>query len=678
MINIPRVGRGLTMTETVSATEIKHSVIFTPSGVQTSGMDGETVYDIALRAGVDMQSICGGKGLCKRCQIDVEPGNFAKFNVNVTDGDIPKLSATEKKAVHDGELPDGRRLACRAKLRGPLVVDIPSDSRVRDMSIQKKSTAFTATVNPALALYMVQLPVPTLEDNPSDGEALAEAIKSKHGVNAQPQQRMLIKLQKILREHDRTVIAVVRDHKDIIDVWPPSPFDLHGAAIDIGSTSIALYVFNLTTGVLVYERVAMNPQIRYGEDLMSRVSYIMMNKGGDKKLTSVIQSQIKDMLAEAVKTLELGPNQLLDVVCVGNPIMHHLFIGADPVELGVAPFTLAIKNWLDIPAERMDLGLSDSAQVSMFPLIGGHVGADTSAAYLTQMDDMKDRSVLLVDIGTNAEIVLSHKGRVAAASSPTGPALEGAEISSGVRASLGAIERVRIDPVTKAGRVKIIGCDDWLSDVDGTALDHTIVGICGSGIFEVMVEMANAGLLDQSGLFIPGAAPDRFSQDGNVWKYCLLQLPQRSIYVKQTDIRAVQLAKAALYAGAQLLAETLDCTEFDEVLLAGAFGTHLDSDYVSQIGIIPMAPAGIIRSVGNAAGMGAAMALLDVDQKAKIIAAVKDIEKIETATEPKFQGYFIDAMKFPTAPAASGTHTSSRRSARSANRSARRRITQEN
>jgi len=645
-----------------------HTLIFTPSGLKTSVEDGETIYDAGLRTGVDIQSICGGKGLCKRCQIEIDTGKHSKFNIDVKEENYSKPSPTEKKAIHDGELPEDRRLSCRTKVRGDLVVNIPSDSREREISIQKKSTKFETALNPDIRLYMVKLPVPTLEDNPSDGEALTKLLHDEYELIVRPSHRMLVQLQDILRKNDRTVIAVIRGNDKIIDVWPPMSLDLYGAAIDIGSTSVALYVFNLTTGEPVYEKAAMNPQIRFGEDLMSRVSYIMMNKGAEEKLTAAIQKQIKDMLAEAAKVLELGDDQIVDVICVGNPIMHHFFIGVSPVELGVAPFTLAVKDWIDIPASHLNLGLSDAAQVSLFPLIGGHVGADTSAAYLTQIDRMKDRSVLLVDIGTNAEIVLSHKGKVAAASSPTGPALEGAEISSGVRACLGAIERVRIDPITKNARVKIIGSEDWLSDSDRTSDGKNIVGICGSGIFEVMVELANAGLVDKTGLFIPEAAPQRFSQDGNVWKYCLVEMPERSIYIKQTDIRAVQLAKAALYAGAQLLAESLGCESFDEILLAGAFGTHLDPDYVSQIGIIPMAPAEIIRPIGNAAGMGAAMALLNVDERTKIISAVKEIEKMETALEPKFQDYFVDAMKFPTAHAVSNNKENGRRRGRSSRR----------
>ena len=630
-----------------------HKIIFTPSGLQTSGEAGESVYDVALRAGVDMQSICGGKGLCKRCQIEVEPGEFAKFKLSVGESNIPKLSPTEKKARHDGELSETRRLACRAKICGDLVVEVPSDSRERETSIQKKSTHFETDLNPSIKLHMVELEEPTLEDNPSDLESLAEALKAL-GVEAKPTPHIFTKIQPLLAEHKRQIIAVVRDGTDIIDVWPPSSKAAYGAAVDIGSTSVAMYVYNLLTGKLVYEKAAMNPQIRYGEDLMSRVSYVMMNKGGDAKLTAEIRKQLASMLADVITALEVDVDQILEVICVGNPIMHHLLLGIDPTPLGQSPFTLVMKNWVDVPASAVEFGLSKTARVSLFPLIGGHVGADTTAAYLTQIEQMKDRSVLLVDIGTNAEIVLSHRGKVAAASSPTGPALEGAEISSGVRASLGAIERVRIDPVTKDGRVKIIGNDDWLADHDGTAEGQTIIGICGSGIFEVMVEMASAGLLDQGGLFKPEAAPHRFKKEGNVWIYTLVDHPENPIIVKQTDVRSVQLAKAALYAGAQLLAEKLDCEDFDEVLLAGAFGTHLDSKYVADIGIVPFAPAQRIRSIGNAAGMGAAMALINVDEKAKIIEAVKEIEKIETATEPKFQDYFVGSMKFPTAPAADG------------------------
>ncbi len=500
---------------------------------------------------------------------------------------------------------------------------------------------------------MVKLPVPQLDDNPSDTEALIAALR-EFGVETQIEHRPLAKLQPILAQNERELIAVVRDDKWIIDVWPPAPFDAYGAAIDIGSTSLALYLYDLTNGALVHQASAMNPQIRYGEDLMSRVSYVMMNKGGEEKLTAEIQGQVARMLEDARAKLDLGPNQILEVVLVGNPIMHHLFLGLNPVELGQAPFTLAVKDWFEAPATRFNLGISETARIAFLPLVGGHVGADTTGAYLTQLDVMTGRSVLLVDIGTNAEIVLSHGGKVAACSSPTGPAFEGAEISAGVRATPGAIERVRIDRETFQPRFRVIGSEEWLSDADPDIAEKRVVGICGSGIFEVMVELASAGLIDAGGLFRPDAAPHRFVQDGGSWKFLLLDRPENPLFVKQTDVRAVQLAKAALSAGVQLLVDHLGCPAFDEVLLAGAFGTHLDSQYVADIGIIPMASGEQIRSVGNAAGMGAAMALYNQAEKARIIEAVKHIIKVETATEPKFQDYFVAAMKFPTAPETQG------------------------
>ena len=627
----------------------QHKVIFTPSGIRANADGDQTVYDIALAAGVDLQSICGGKGMCNRCQVEVEPGSHAKYGITVGEDALSGFTESEQRAMDKGRLQPGRRLACRAKVQGDVVVDVPADAREYETSISKASVAFLTELDPSVTLHMLELPQQGLDDNPSDAEALSAALR-QFGIDAAPKHRTLVKLQPILAKNDRRLIAVVRDERQIIDVWPPEMFHVYGAAIDIGSTSIALYVYDLSQGELAYEASAMNPQIRFGEDLMSRVSYCMMNKGGEEKLTQAVREQIAAMLEQARVTLNLGHNQILEVVAVGNPIMHHLFLGISPVELGQAPFTLAVKDLFQVPARLLDLGLSESARVTMLPLVGGHVGADTTGAYLTQIDAMEGRSVLLVDIGTNAEIVLSNGDKVAAASSPTGPAFEGAEISAGVRASKSAIERVRIDPATGASKVQIIGHDGWLSDSDGSTTPHRISGICGSGIFEVMVELADAGFIDRGGLFRPEACAARFVEDGKSWKFLLVDQPGAQIWVKQTDIRSVQLAKAALAAGVRLLTDHLGCETFDEVLLAGAFGNHLDADYVARIGIIPGAQAEHISSIGNAAGMGAAMAMFNRAEQHKLVEAVREIEKVETATEPKFQDYFVEAMAFPTAP----------------------------
>lgn len=648
---------------------MSHKVIFTPSGIRATAEPGQSVFDVALAAGVDIQSICGGKGLCRRCQIEFEPGDYPKFGLKVEGDALSGWTDSEEKAAKRGDLKPGRRLACRAQVCGDVVVEVPHDARQHGSSISKASTGFETALDPGVKLYMVELPVPQLDDNPSDTEAMVAALKEL-GVSAWPDLRVLTKLQPLLAQNERRVIAVVRDGKHIVDVWPPSQSDAYGAAIDIGSTSLALYLYDLTSGLLVHEASGMNPQIRYGEDLMSRVSYVMLNKGGEERLTEEVRKAINTMIADACKKLEVDVAQVLELVLVGNPIMHHLFLGINPVELGQAPFTLAVKDWFEAPAGEFGMGLNPAARISLLPLVGGHVGADTTGAYLTQLDVMTGRSVLLVDIGTNAEIVLSHGGKVAACSSPTGPAFEGAEISAGVRATPGAIERVRIDRETFQPRFRVIGSEEWLSDDQADIADKRVVGICGSGIFEVMVELASAGLIDAGGLFRPDVAPHRFVQEGQSWKYLLLDRPENPLYVKQTDVRAVQLAKAALAAGVNLLVDYLECPAFDEVLLAGAFGTHLDSQYVADIGIIPMASAGQIRSVGNAAGMGAAMALYNQAEKARIIEAVMHIIKVETATEPKFQDYFVAAMRFPTAPMIEGDAATGRgRRSRSRERS---------
>jgi uncharacterized 2Fe-2S/4Fe-4S cluster protein (DUF4445 family) len=626
----------------------KHTIIFTPSGVKATAAEGESVFDVALRAGVDIKSVCGGQGICKRCQCSLQTGHHAKFGLNVTDDALFKLRPAEKKAVHDGDMVDGLRLACRAKIMGDAVIDVPPHARHTQSAIRKAAFDLPGPpgplTNPPIRLQMVQLPEPTLHAHLSDTESLIEQL----GGSLRLAPALILRIQTLLAAHDRTIIAVIRDNADIIDLWPPARDGLFGAAIDIGSTSVALYLYDLVTGQLMHQASAMNPQIRFGEDVMSRVSYVMMNKDGRERLAAAVQGQLRDMLSDARAAIGAQADQILELVCVGNPIMHHTLIGVDPTPLGQSPFTLAVKDWIDLPGDMLDLGLVRHARVSLLPLIGGHVGADTAAAYLTQMDRMQDRSVLLVDIGTNAEIVLTHAGKVAAASSPTGPALEGAEISCGVRACEGAVERVRIDPVTHACRVKIIGHDDWLTDA--TIGDYAVPGLCGSAIFEVMVELARCGLINRSGLFQPDVAPDRFTQDGGVSVYQLIG----GLSLKQTDIRSVQLAKAALMAGARLVAEELGCEAFEEVVLAGAFGTHLDPAYVAEIGIIPHNGADTIKAVGNAAGMGAAMCLTDQSQRARICSAVKEIVKIETALEPRFQDYFVEAMAFPSAPVGTG------------------------
>ena len=629
--------------------EDNFQVCFTPSGRQFKGEFGDTLLQVAQDAGVAIRSLCGGYGQCHQCWIEVSEGEHSKFGVNCKSENVTGITKLEKQLIIDNPSYKGKRLACQSCIQGDLVIDVPEESQEHKAYISKKNAKQNYSVSSAISLIECTLEESTLDENPSASENLIAQLE-KQGIEAKIDFNLLRGLQPLIHETKGNLTVAIRDNEQIVAAYPQGKLQVFGAAIDIGSTTLALYVYDLKNGKLVYESSAMNPQIRFGEDLMSRVSYVMMNKGGDEKLTIAVRTKITEMLHEACENLEVKWDKLLEVVLVGNPIMHHIFFGISPVELGQAPFTLSIRSWLDVDAKDLNFELYPKTRLSFFPLIAGHVGADTAAAYLSQIDIMHSETTLLVDIGTNAEIMLSKEGEVYATSSPTGPAFEGAEISSGVRATYGAIERVRIDKETLKVRFKVIGCDAWSDEPDYELVQMKAVGICGSGIIEAIVAFAEAGIIDQSGLFVESIAPELFSKKGNTTRFLLVDQGDKSIYIEQVDIRSIQLAKAALSAGVSILMDYLKCDHFDKILLAGAFGAHLDARYVALLDIIPTSTEEKIVSVGNAAGIGASAALLDVNKRKAIIEAVDKVVKIETATEPRFQEFFVEAMKFSVSP----------------------------
>ena len=629
--------------------EDNFQVCFTPSGRQFKGEFGDTLLQVAQDAGVAIRSLCGGYGQCHQCWIEVSEGEHSKFGVNCKSENVTGITKLEKQLIIDNPSYKGKRLACQSCIQGDLVIDVPEESQEHKAYISKKNAKQHYSVSSAISLIECTLEESTLDENPSASENLIAQLE-KQGIEAKIDFNLLRGLQPLIHETKGNLTVAIRDNEQIVAAYPQGKLQVFGAAIDIGSTTLALYVYDLKNGKLVYESSAMNPQIRFGEDLMSRVSYVMMNKGGDEKLTIAVRTKITEMLHEACDNLEVKWDKLLEVVLVGNPIMHHIFFGISPVELGQAPFTLSIRSWLDVDAKDLNFELYPKTRLSFFPLIAGHVGADTAAAYLSQIDIMHSETTLLVDIGTNAEIMLSKEGEVYATSSPTGPAFEGAEISSGVRATYGAIERVRIDKETLKVRFKVIGCDAWSDEPDFELVQMKAVGICGSGIIEAIVAFAEAGIIDQSGLFVESIAPELFSKKGNTTRFLLVDQGDKSIYIEQVDIRSIQLAKAALSAGVSILMDYLKCDHFDKILLAGAFGAHLDARYVALLDIIPTSTEEKIVSVGNAAGIGASAALLDVNKRKAIIEAVDKVVKIETATEPRFQEFFVEAMKFSVSP----------------------------
>jgi uncharacterized 2Fe-2S/4Fe-4S cluster protein (DUF4445 family) len=399
----------------------------------------------------------------------------------------------------------------------------------------------------------------------------------------------------------------------------------------------------------------MNPQIRFGEDLMSRVSYVMMNPGGDVEMTKAVREALNDLAQSVAKEADCSVNDILECTFVGNPIMHHLLLGINPVELGGAPFALATDGPVHIWASEIDLKVHPNARIYVLPCIAGHVGADTAGVILSESPHESDEMTLIVDVGTNAEIVLGNKHKLLAASSPTGPAFEGAQISCGQRAAPGAIERVRINRDTLEPRFKVIGCDLWSDDPEFTAKIEGIgvTGICGSGIIECLAEMFLSGIITQDGVIdgAMAAKSPRVQQDGRTFTY-LLHDGEPQLKIMQNDVRAIQLAKAALYAGARLLMDHLNIDKLDRITLAGAFGSHIDVKYAMVLGMIPDCDLAKVTSAGNAAGTGARIALLNRASRDEIARVVKQVQKVETAVEPRFQEHFVGAMAIPhkTAP----------------------------
>ena len=627
-------------------------VFFAPSGKRGRFPEGTSVLEAARKLGVDLDSVCGGRGICGRCQIEVGEGNFPKLGIVSDTENVTAWNAVEERYTSKrGPLGEGRRLGCQAKICGDVVVDVPPDSQVHRQVVRKSAAVRDIEIERVVTLHYVEVREPDMHDPSSDFRRLQEALEQQwnlKGVTAPIQSLRL--LQKSLREGRWSVTVAVRRGREIVGIWPGLHEQAVGLAVDIGSTTIAAHLCDLATGEVLASAGIMNPQIRFGEDVMSRVSYVMMNPGGDVELTASVREAIGDLARVVTREVGLNSNDILDMTVVANPIMHHLFLGLDPTELGGAPFALTIDGAYEARASVFGLPLSSGAYVYVLPCIAGHVGADTAGVVLSEGPYLKSEVSLLVDVGTNAEIVLGNKNRLLACSSPTGPAFEGGQISSGQRAAPGAIERVRVDPETLEPRYKVIGSDLW-SDEPGFAeatAGTGVTGICGSGIIEAIAEMLLAGLITPDGV-VDGALAartPRVESDGRTFKY-LIREGEPRITVTQNDVRAIQLGKAALYAGVRLLMDRYGVTSVDRITLAGAFGSHIDVKHAMILGLVPDCPLDKVGSAGNAAGTGARIALLNAGARREIEDVVRRIEKIETAIEPSFQVHFVAAMAIP-------------------------------
>lgn len=638
-------------------------VIFTPSGKRGHFPQGTPILTAARKLGVDLDSVCGGRGICSKCQITPSYGEFPKHGVTVADDALSKWNAVEDRYDNIRGLKQGRRLGCQATVQGDIVIDVPAESQVHRQVVRKRAEARDIVMNPSTRTYYVEVEEPDMHDPSGDFERLVKALQRDWDLPAlEADIGVLQTLQKTLRDGKWKVTVAIHlgdavFSPRIIHIWPGFyEGSVYGLAVDLGSTTIAGHLCDLKTGAVIASSGIMNPQIRFGEDLMSRVSYSMMNTGGADELTAAVREGMNALFIQIATEAQIDPALIVDAVFVCNPVMHHLFLGIDAYELGQAPFALATSSALSLRASELNLHLHPAARVYILPCIAGHVGADAAAVVLSEAPEKSDDLVLVVDVGTNAEIILGNSEKVLACSSPTGPAFEGAQISSGQRAAPGAIEHVQIDPVSKLPRFQVIGSDLW-SDEDGfdAAIAQTgVTGICGSGIIEVIAEMRLAGIVDGPGLI--GSAEQTGATncflDGRTNSYLLHDGTADGgprITVTNTDIRQIQMAKAALYSGARLLMDKFGVDKVDRVVLAGAFGAHISPKHAMVLGMIPDAPLDKVTSAGNAAGTGARIALLNTDARREIEKTVHQIHKIETAIEPRFQEHFVNASNIPNA-----------------------------
>ncbi|MCA3508798.1 MAG: DUF4445 domain-containing protein [Rhodobacter sp.] len=639
-------------------------VIFTPSGKRGRFALGTPVLTAARQLGVDLDSVCGGRGICSKCQITPGYGEFPKHGLTVSADALSEWNAVEARYKSIRGLAEGRRLGCQARVMGDVVIDVPPESQVHKQVIRKSATMRDIVMDPATRAVYVDVAEPDMHEPSGDFERLAQALRDQWQMtDVEADLAILRRLQPALRQGDwKVTVAVHQGHLDarprILDIWPGfHEGGLYGLAIDLGSTTIAAHLCDLRDGSVLASGGVMNPQIRFGEDLMSRVSYAMMNPGGDVEMTRAVREALDALIGSIAAGAGIDTSAIYEIVFVCNPVMHHLLLGIDPVELGQAPFALATSGSLSLDARDLDLTqVNRAARVYVLPCIAGHVGADCAAVALSEQPDKSKEMVLIVDVGTNAELLLGNESRVLACSSPTGPAFEGAQISSGQRAAPGAIERVEIDAVTKEPRFRVIGSDLW-SDEPGFAesVGKTgVTGICGSGIIEAVAEMRMAGLVDAKGLI---GSPEqtgtaRAIPEGRTHAYLLHDGSADGgpvIKVTQTDIRAIQLAKSALYAGARLLMDEMGVDRVDRVVLAGAFGAHISPKHAMVLGMIPDAALDHVTSAGNAAGTGARIALCNKSARAAIEHTVQRIHKVETAIEPRFQEHFVNANAIPHA-----------------------------
>jgi len=637
-----------------------YTLILMPSGRHGPVEAGISVLNAARELGVEIESICAGRQTCNKCLVKIESGYFEKHGIRSAEDHVTPSTEDEIKLLNELGIQD-LRMSCAARIQGDLLITIPEESRAHKQIIRKTATERVIEVDPAVRQVYVEVDQARLGEHRGDWGRLQDAIEDQWGLTGLTiDLSALQKLQKNIRDGHWAVTVTIWNEQEVIDIQPGYQDGIYGLAVDVGSTTVAAYLTDLRTGKLLSTESMMNPQVSYGEDLMSRISYSMSNPGGLKKMNSAIIDTINTLASNAARSAGVRNRRIHEIVLVGNTTMIHILLGIPPIELGNAPFALANRDSYDVKARELGLRLHRGANAHILPSQAGHVGADNVGVLVAEQPYLEDRIILTIDVGTNAEIVLSSKEWIYSASSPTGPAFEGGQISSGMRAALGAIERVRIDPETREPRFQVIGEPRWSDEWDlgsNSNLEsqprHLAAGICGSGIIEGIAELFLSGILTPDGRFDPKIDHKHVLWEENHKKgaYLLATAEQSSsgkpILITQDDVRNVQLAKAALYAGARLLMMRANISQVDEIILAGAFGSYINPKHAMLLGLFPDCDLENVHAVGNAAGDGARIALLNREKRMEAQRIARRVRYIETAVDENFQEEFVKAIHIP-------------------------------
>lgn len=645
-------------------------VIFQPSGRRGEVSKGTNIIEASRVLGVDIEALCGEKKVCGKCKVRIEQGAFEKYGITSQASHVSPWQEEEEKHITGEEKALGYRLGCMAKICGDILVFVPEESRAGKQVVSKAARDIDIQHDPAIKKYHLSVSPPAIEDAVADYERLCRALETECGLtNLRIDVLALRQLPTALRQGQWQVTVSVWDDKEILRIQPGKAGPSYGIAIDIGTTTVAGYMCNLETKEVVNTVSLMNPQCKYGEDVMARITYHQTNDDGLKKMSNDIIEGINWLVDEAIRQthpakeeqddeaaedgyLKLQRDDIEEISLCCNTVMHHILLQLDPGPVGMSPFPPVIHQGMNIKARDLGIHINPTANVFLLPNEAGFVGGDNVGVLLAEEPHENNEAHLIIDIGTNGELVLGNKKRLISTSCATGPALEGAQLQFGMRAAPGAIERIIIDPETHEVDYRVIGRDAWRSA--SKAKEMQAKGICGSGILDVLAELYKAGVIGKSGKFNKkGQKSKRFRRikETRSTEFVLAWAEETSIgkdvVITQKDIRQIQLAKGALYAGCKIMKRRLGVDKIDKVKIAGAFGTHIDREKALMIGLFPDCEVEKISSVGNAAGDGARIALLNRQKRQEADWLCRNVEYVELTMEEDFQNQFMEAMQLP-------------------------------